>query len=514
MSERIEGLLHELAGTTVDEGTSRVAYADRTAWLRRCTAEEVVLLLHGLAEGARPVHPALLTIILAHLVARQSDAGAGVPAPPEEEAVRRAVALYRGLSPDSPARVPLLQWLACARTAAALAAFADFTVVDPPAKATGVAIAFGPLFQHRDYDPTPLFPRLFDALPRISVAPAVLDLANFVTREGLLPRHPGAARVSQLAELLSGLVGRLARLETSPPADASAAKTIGAQINAGVALAVSLCDALAQIGDTAVVGKLYQASELSHRRVRTEAAAALACLGEEAGREMLVQLAAEPVARLRVLAYAEELGLLDRVDARYQTAPARAEAELALWLSQPQQMSFPPTVCELIDSRTQYWPGYEEPVECFLFRFTYVIGDGQFSNIGIVGPLTHAFGADFSGLPVADIYAGFAGWQAEHPEIYELEVTSLNEAQHVEVARLQRRLHDEGFGTIQPLRLVSFFGERVPVARATWEGQPGAAVVDREQTYWLPRTDDRRAPGPDEAYCIYKGRRLLRAFNE
>ena len=51
----------------------------------------------------------------------------------------------------------------------------------------------------------------------------------------------------------------------------------------GVGLAVALCDALAQIGNKEAIGKLYQAMDLSHRRLRTEAAAALAKLGEEAG---------------------------------------------------------------------------------------------------------------------------------------------------------------------------------------------------------------------------------------
>jgi hypothetical protein len=288
---------------------------------------------------------------------------------------------------------------------------------------------------------------------------------------------------------------------------------VSRQVNDGVALAVSLCDALALIGDKSVTGKLYQTLDLAHRRLRTEAAAALAKLGEPAGVEALVALAAEPVARLRVLAYAEELGVLDRVAERYRTAPAQAEAEVALWLAQPSQMGVPPTECELVDTRCQYWPGYDEPVNCFLFRFTYRLGERAFSNIAIAGPLVHAFGADLSDLPPHDIYAAFAGWHAEHAEISEVDVEQLNDAQRSELFRLERRLGDEGYDDVQPLRLGSFFGDKVLIARALWHAQPGVAVADAAQCSWFPQRPSRRPLGPEEAYLIYKGRRLLRTFN-
>ena len=115
---------------------------------------------------------------------------------------------------------------------------------------------------------------------------------------------------------------------------------------------------------------------------------------------MLVRLAAEPVVRLRVLAYGEELGILEQVDDAFKTSTARAEAELALWLSQPAHIGLPPTRCELVDSRMLYWPGYEEPLECFLFHFIYDFGDKQFSNIGLTRP-ADAFVHRRSGQPVA-----------------------------------------------------------------------------------------------------------------
>jgi len=372
---------------------------------------------------------------------------------------------------------------------------------------------FAPLFQARDYDPASLFPRLFDGLSHISVAAVILDLANYVTRQRLVSLHPGTERRDELAALLGGIVGHLGRLESSPP-EGETAETLGKKVNEGVAMAVSLCDALALVGDKSVTGKLHQALSLGHRRLRTEAAAALAALGEEAGVEALVALAAEPVTRLRVLAYAEELGVLDKVGEEYLTAEARAEAEMTLWLAEPSQIGIPPTKCELVDRRNQHWPGYDDRVECYLFRFTYDLGQVNFSNIGIAGPLTHAFGADLCDLSPNDIYAAFAGWHAKHDEIIEVDVEHLNDIQRTDVARFERRLRDEGYDAIQPLTLGVFFGDRSLVAKAVQEGISGVAVADMEQTSWFPRGANSRPLGSHEAYCIYKGRKLLQFFNQ
>src|SRR5262249_7898582 len=140
----------------------------------------------------------------------------------------------------------------------------------------------------------------------------------------------------------------------------------------GVALAVSLCDALALIGEKSAIAKLYQALQVGHRRLRTEAAAALARLGEKEGKSGLAKLAAEPRARLRVWAYGEELGIKDAIEPQYTTKESRAQAELCVWLAEPTQYGVPPTNCELFEQRKQHWPGFDEPVDCFLFQFQYM----------------------------------------------------------------------------------------------------------------------------------------------
>ncbi|MDA1053315.1 MAG: HEAT repeat domain-containing protein [Planctomycetota bacterium] len=423
------------------------------------------------------------------------------------------VALYRRLGKANAARCYLLQLLAASAIPFELTEFANLVVEDPPGDAPSALLAFGPLFQHTSYDSTMLFPKLLDALAHQVIAASVIDLANFLFRHGLIDPHPGVTRQEQLTELLGAVVGRLARMEEDPTEFATTPDEIARQIEDAIALAVALCDALALIGDRDAVGKLYQALEVRHRRLHTEAAAALARFGEEAGKDALVALAAEPVARLRVLAYAEELGLTDKLDEQFTTPAARAEAELALWLAQPSQMGLPPTWLELVDSRTQHWPGYDEPMESFLIRFTYQLPAGEFSNVGIAGPLTHAFGADLLDLPPDDIYAAFAGWHVEHEDIFEMDAAALTEAQRLEVTRLERRLRDFDYDAVQPTILGMFLGDKVLVARAVRQGHAGIAVVDDQEPIWFPTRNPARPIGSHEACCIYKGRRLLRAFN-
>lgn len=436
----------------------------------------------------------------------------GVDPADAEDLLARLANVYRDLPPTDPGRTRLLQLLAECRTPAALALLAELLATAPPASAEQVAAAIAPLFQKKNYDPRPLFPRLLDALHYPAATVAVLDLANFLTREKLVDRHPAGDRVSELTSLLGAIAGRLGRLESHPPADEAAAREAGRQVAEGIPIAVALCDALAWIGDPAAIGKLHQAAAIGHRRLKTEAAAALARLGEAAGAEMLLALAAEPVARLRAIAYAAELGVQDKLDEILTSPQARAEAELALWLAQPENMGLPPVAMEPFDSAKMYWPSYDEPVECFLIRFSYRLDGTEFSNVGIAGPLTHAFAADLSDLPPADLYAAFAGWQAEHEDIFEIDADRLNDRQQIVATRLERRLQDEGYQQVRPSFLALFFGEPALVARASRSGQPGIAIIRDEEIAWFPARGSRPL-GPDEAYCIVKGRQLLTAFN-
>ena len=402
--------------------------------------------------------------------------------------------------------------------ASALNRLAELLIADPPEDDSAAMQLVAPLFQERRQDAATLFPKLFSALAHPSVAAPVLDLANFLTREKVVPHHPGMQLSGQFAALLGEVIQSLQLLQERPGEEGESPAEVSRRVARGVALAVSLCDALALIGNAAAIPKLRQALEIAHRRVRTEAAAALARLGDDAGKEQLVQLAAEPVARLRVLAYSAELGLLDRVEPEFRTPEARAEAELCVWLAEPTQFGVPPTRCELFDKRRIFWPGYSESVECFLFRFQYVVtiegeGERSFSNIGIAGPLAHAFVADLGDLPPDDIYAAFAGWQASHQEIKEYDVARLSKSEKLEVERLKRRLHDAGYSQIEPQTMGYFFGDKALVATVKHEDTAGVAVADFADIVFFPQRSTRRPLGPAEAYSIYKGRKLLKTFN-
>ena len=529
LSDHVMELLADLdriGGLDVPE---REAAIRRTGWLGEAAGEDIEAIVQAIL--ARPPawsHPqdVFLTAVFRRVLMRQHEAAETAAEPADdvtagrappllgEGCLQQAAALYRHWGPQSRARSYLLCWFTAARTSAALRTWTELMLADPPDDPDFVAAIFGPLFQHRDYDPTALFPALLDGLKHISLAAAILDLSNFLTRERLVPRHPAAGRAQELALLLAGLVGRLSHLETTPPVEGADLESASRRVKEAISLAVSLCDALALIGDKSAVGKLYQAMELSHRRLRAEAAAALAKLGEETGEQVLIGLAEEPAVRLRVLAYAEELGILDRVEAPYRTEQAKAEADLVLWLAQPSQMGVPPSRCELVDTRQQAWPGYDELVECFLFRFVYAFRDAEFSNVGIAGPLTHAFAADLADLPPDDIYAAFAGWHVQHEEIFEVPADSWSDPQRLDVVRLERRLRDAGYDAIVPERLGCFLGDRALVATAMYQGMPGVAVADQLQCAWWPRRGSSRPIDPEVAYCIYKGRKLLRTFNE
>lgn len=427
--------------------------------------------------------------------------------------------LYLQLPNRSSAKAPILTWLAASGEAAQLELLVELLLDDPPDDEQQVALALSPLFLKRPLPVDAVFPKLFAAIDKPQLAAAVIDLANFLFREGLAEQHPGQPLTPQLMELLGSLTHSLKLLEERPEDFAETPQQLGQRVAHSVSLAVSLCDALALIGDERAIAKLNLALGLSHRRVRTEAAAALARFGDKQGEETLIELAAMPVSRLRVLAYADELKLTAKVPPQFRTLAARAESELVVWLAEPTQFGVPPTHIELVDQRRQNWPGFGGEIDCFLFRFSYqlTLEDGKlrtYSNVGIAGPLAHAFTADLADLPPDDIYAAFAGWQAEHEDIKQYEVSRLSKAEQLEVVRLQRRLHDAGFTEIEPQQMGYFFGEKALLATASRDGAAGVAVADFEDILFYPARQPRRSIGSEEAYAIYKGRKLLRAFNQ
>lgn len=431
----------------------------------------------------------------------------------ESDLVDRVSSLYGVLGAKSRARQHLLRLLTAAGQAAALEAFAELMVSDPPRPADEAWPAFVPLFQRRDYQPRATFPRLLDALGDAAIATMVLDLANYLTRQGRVPNHPASARAERLAALLGGVVNRLARLEEHPREFTSSPAELNRMVTASVGLIAALAATLALVGDEAHTGKLHQALALGHRRVRVEVAYALAALGDETGIDVLAELAAEPVVRSRALAYLDELGRLDRAAEEHRAPEARAAGELAAKLAMPTAFGVAPRAIELVDATRSFWPGYEGPVDCYLFRYEYQWGDRVLSGIGIAGPLTHALQADLADLPPADIYAAYAGYAAEHPEISELPAEELPPEQAAAWQTRRDELEAQGYDDVELVVFGRFFDEQHFVATARRGGQLWAVVDDGQNRQWYPMSGGVRSLGLREAYLIHKGRKLLRAFN-
>jgi hypothetical protein len=520
MDERLVTLIQTLEGAADLSGPDLHRAARRSAWVAEFTDEQLGEFLSAVSELPPPLSPAADRRLAAWLVAAVQTRRKQLPAQVEAagEALRGTIeTLYERLGPESRARGQLLAWLATGGAAGDLELLGQLLLDDPPVEDQDVVQALAPLFQRQRTQAAALFPRLLNAMGSPALAAPILDLANFLTREKLVEVHPAVDVATELVSLLGELAQTLLVLEERPDQFGDSPQELSRRVARGVALSVSLCDALALIGEKSAIGKLYQTLRVGHRRLRTEAAAALARLGEPQGATELAQLAAEPIARLRVLAYADELGIKDKIDPQYTMPQARAESELCVWLAEPTQYGVPPTRCELFDHRRQHWPGFDEEVDCFLFEFQYVVTmedkEQSFSNIGIAGPLVHAFVADLADLPAEDIYAAFAGWHAQHADIREFDVARLSKSEQLEVERLKRRLHDAGYTSIEPQKMGYFFGEKALVALCQRQGVKGVAVADFQDTLFFPPRHSKRPLGVDEAYAIYKGRKLLKVFN-
>jgi len=514
MTTRVVGLMKELGGLAALPHEQRVGLVRSLTWVDEVEPAEVAVLLRGLAQLEKPTGKEAQAVWGA-VFARLQQRFAKPPSPPLEENLREQIGnLYQQLGKDFAERHHLLAILATSNDEKGLRLFADLVATEPPQDTHRAVMAFVPLFRRTDYSVDALFPRVLDGVGDPHVATVILDLANYVTRRSMVTAHPATDRCAQLAGLLGGLVQQLESIPQKPPNDAEEAMAARQQVAEAVSLCVSLCDSLALIGDLSVLGRLRQALGLGHRQLRTEAAAALARLGDDDGRKKLVELAAEPLVRLKVLSYADELGIGGEIEAKHRTAEALAEASLVGWLALPTQFGVPPQNIEHIDSRKMYWPGYTEPIDCHLFCYSYETPNGSMMNVGIAGPLVHSFRADLTDLPADDVYAAFAGWHAEHEEVFEVDWEELS-ADSVAVAEAVRaRLEGEGYSDPQIVYCGMFFGSLVLVVSANRGGTQGTVIADAEMSHWCPRGDGPRPLGPEEAYSIYKGRKLLAAFNE
>ena len=413
----------------------------------------------------------------------------------------------------TPNRHLLLHLLAMIRSQESLALLVNLLREAPPAKWIEAAQVLSPLMQSNDWPVDAFYPAALDCLQHPSLASPVLDLANFLYRRRHVDPHPAADRLPMLNALLGEISGRLGSFEENPRTFGDDVDTVQATLGEAVALAVSLCDALGLIGDESSIGKLNQTVDLRHRRVQCEAAGALAKLGDEVGQKRLLELAADPAARLRAIQYADELKFGELIEDKYRSDEATAEAELALWLSQPQQMGVPPSRIEVIESRRMLWPSFQDPVVVFLVRFEYNFGDRTYSYVGITGPVAFAMSTDVANLPIEDIYAIYAGWHAEHPDIFSVPADQFNDVQNRVMGTFQKHLTHLGYESIKPARLGFFLDEQAGVFSAVRDATECVVVTDGLETIDQSTAGRLRPMTPGDLFNLYKGRKMLRTFN-
>jgi len=493
----------------------RAAREQATALGRATTAEDLRQALPRIAELEDETLRHAVPPLTAWLAPQWERFGAGAFADtlsdaPTLAALRR---IYQQCEPEQELKGQVLRGLALAATPAALELFLELMLAEPPQRSEHADQAFVPLFRRKDQRVAELYPRLLLAVQHPQIATAVLDLANYLVRERVMATHPGRERWQQLAELLGGVVQHLDQLERHPNQYAKSPEELSEKVGQSVGLAIALCDALGLIGEPQTVGRLRQALELGHRRIKTEAAAALARLGDDEGVEALQDLVAQPASRPQAIAYLTELGLEEKIDPQFRTPGARAEGEFAAWLASRSQIGVPPHHLQVIDRRQQFWPGFSEPVDCSLIRYEYNFPGGRLTGIGIAEPVIHSFQVDLEDLPPDDIYAMYAGWSAEHPSIRETPVDQLDPEMRERVDGIAGHLETMGYTQIRPIKLGEFFGQQIPVYVAKHEDKLGVVMVEGGRVQWIPAGNSRRPLGPHEAYNLLKGRKLLEAFN-
>ena len=436
--------------------------------------------------------------------------------PAWSEGLHQAVdTLYFATPPDSELRCHLLQWLAFGCAGERLKHWVQLLTDEPPEHRSSIALAFAPLMDASVVPPEWLLDDLIAGASGYSqIASAVYDLSNFYFRHEVIDYHPAEDKLEDLNALLGQLYQNLNQIESGQVNPRIDRQVLNRQVSDSVALMVALCDTFALTRYEPASEHIAQAMSLRHRRVQTEAAAALGRLGHQEGREALIALVQDPVSRLRVLAYAEEQGFLDQISLEYQGEIAVAESRLAIWLAEPEQMGLAPSRMELLDNREMYWPSYEHPVVCYLFRFWYGISENAFSNVGICGPMTHALSADMNHLSHDDLYPAFAGWQTTHQEIFYLAVPQAEKLYASQMRRLNGVMLEQEIEDLAIETAASFFGEIVLIGRGTFNGEVGTAIADQQDITWVAENNEAAPIDSGLAFSLWCGRKLLSAFNQ
>lgn len=420
--------------------------------------------------------------------------------------------LYSRLPPDCKNRYMLLHLLLMIGNPESLRlAVKHIKLSDVNSWQTGAYI-LSPLMQKKEWPIDAVFPEILDALQCPGLAGPILDLANYLVRNKLLEKHPASHRLDSLLLMFSKLVCRLESLESNPGSFSEDPAASIKLLDVSISILISTCDAIGLIGNPIAIPKLKAALSIKHRRVRTEVAATLTSFSDEEGKNCLLQLAADPYCRLRVIQYCKELGIIDLVGQSFLTDEAFAEAALSVWLAEATQFGVAPTSVEVISRRNLFWPGYARKVNCFLLKFGYSFRGRSYVNIGIVGPITYATTISLCQLSIDDVFAFYAGWHVENDEIF-ISKATLEESCRGEILAFARHAEKEGFASPQLLYIGDFFEKKVGIFEAMKDGMLVIVLTDGSCLITNNPVSNLDPLKSTDLWYIYVGRTLLQKFN-
>lgn len=339
-----------------------------------------------------------------------------------------------------------------------------------------------------------LFPRLIDAIASPDRRSAVVDIANRLLTHGLLARHPLAARLDVLEEMVA---------------------TADLEGDADTSDAVTACYALARIDDPRTTPILMRALDSGDRDVHLEAAFALACHGDARGVTALVDACRAHETLLRAQEYLQELELDHLIPDEARSPERQALAEFSSWLAHPHELGEPPDEVDVLDHRTLGWPPTSDRRELWLIRYTLrgkgKSGEAQ-TDAGVVGSITFClFGYGLAHRPPEDAYAIHCVWELEQDGLITIDEpyrrvcprewiarwpgSPLEGARLLQVATVSRELQ---YGAME-----------VALVAANLIGEPGWAVIEGAASAWYPRPEMPESAPERCVLMLHIGRRLL-----
>jgi hypothetical protein len=238
---------------------------------------------------------------------------------------------------------------------------------------------------------------LRDPLPTDFILVSYLDMANRLALAGKLDQHPFDSPEGQ-----KHLEAWLLNTDKDK-----------------FSYAHSAAASLPFVGKSACNTLLPVAQKHLDPAIRIEAARVQVRYGDLSGLDQLAKHCLDPSLSHTAQTYLEELGYEDRIPEAAINPEFKAIAEMANWLSHPQEFGRPPDKIELFDTRKLFWPPTNDKRQLTLAKYTYNATDGNEPDIGVgmTGSTTVAlFGETTADLSPEDIYGLHCCWELQMNE--------------------------------------------------------------------------------------------------